>query len=193
MTRVLAIIAALWCSHASAYLGTYEPSPYRTSATVTFIDSQLAGASCAIEATKIQPLYALAAPLMLQLTECALSDPPTIIAPITFGPGSLYAFATLLADPDSLLGHSTRHVFDGDFHIAGVPFVHANWVRSAHCEARRNLPRDEPETDVRPAPERSAQPVRLPAKNDSTTCVIFIDACEVSYRDLGALVRECLK
>jgi len=193
MTRVLAIIAALWCSHASAYLGTYEPSPYRTSATVTFIDSQLAGASCAIEATKIQPLYALAAPLMLQLTECALSDPPTIIAPITFGPGSLYAFATLLADPDSLLGHSTRHIFDGDFHITGVPFVHANWMHSAHCEAHRNLPRDESATDLRPTTERSAQPVRVPAKNDSTTCVIFIDACEVSYRDLGALVRECIK
>lgn len=62
MTRVLAIIAALWCSSASAYLGTFDPQPYRNVVTIKFIDSQFAGASCAIEAAKAQPAYALLSP-----------------------------------------------------------------------------------------------------------------------------------
>ena len=35
MTRVLAIIAALWCSSASAYLGTFDPQPYRNVVTIS--------------------------------------------------------------------------------------------------------------------------------------------------------------
>ena len=122
MTRVLAIIAAFWCSHAIAYLGTFDPVPYRNVATIKFIDSQFAGASCAIEAAKAQPAYALLSPLMVQLTACAITEPPTVIAPITFGPGSIYALQ-ILATPDALLGHETRHIFDGQFHLPLLPFA----------------------------------------------------------------------
>ena len=122
MTRVLAIIAALWCSHASAYLGTFDPQPYRNVVTIKFIDSQFAGASCAIEAAKAHPAYALLSPLMMQLTACAITEPPTVIAPITFGPGSIYALQ-ILATPDALLGHETRHIFDGQFHLPLLPFA----------------------------------------------------------------------
>ena len=112
MTRVLAIIAALWCSCASAYLGTFDPQPYRNVATIKFIDSQFAGASCAIEAAKAQPAYALLSPLMVQLTACAITEPPTVI----------YALQ-ILATPDALLGHETRHIFDGQFHLPLLPFA----------------------------------------------------------------------
>jgi len=191
MTRVLALIAALWCSHASAYLGTFDPQPYRNVATITFIDSQFAGASCAIEAAKAQPAYALLSPLMMQLTACAITEPPTVIAPITFGPGSIYALQ-ILATPDALLGHETRHIFDGQFHLPLLPFVDSGWLRSERCSANRGVPSEQPETDMRREAERSAQPLRVPAK-DENVCVIFVDDCSVSYSDFGALVRECIR
>ena len=122
MRRLALFIAALWCSHVSAYLGTFDPQPYRNVATIKFIDSQFAGASCAIEAAKAQPAYALLSPLMVQLTACAIAEPPTVIAPITFGPGSIYALQ-ILATPDALLGHETRHIFDGQFHLPLLPFA----------------------------------------------------------------------
>ena len=122
MRRLAFFIAALWCSSASAYLGTFDPQPYRNVVTIKFIDSQFAGASCAIEAAKVQPAYALLSPLMVQLTACAITEPPTVIAPITFGPGSIYALQ-ILATPDALLGHETRHIFDGQFHLPLLPFA----------------------------------------------------------------------
>ena len=122
MRRLARFIAALWCAGASAYLGTFDPQPYRNVVTITFIDSQFAGASCAIEAAKAQPAYALLSPLMVQLTACAITEPPTVIAPITLGPGSIYALQ-ILATPDALLGHETRHIFDGQFHLPLLPFA----------------------------------------------------------------------
>lgn len=122
MTRVLAIIAALWCSCASAYLGTFDPTPQRHVATIKFIDSQLAGASCAIEHARVHPVYAALAPLLVNVAACAIADPPTVIAPITLGPGSIYALQ-ILATPDALLGHETRHIFDGQFHVPLLSFI----------------------------------------------------------------------
>lgn len=118
----LAALLALVCAQAFAYVGSFEPAPIRNVATVTFIDSQIAGATCAIEAAKAQPAYALLSPLMMQLTACAITEPPTVIAPITFGPGSIYALQ-ILATPDALLGHETRHIFDGQFHLPLLPFA----------------------------------------------------------------------
>jgi len=120
--KTLALIAVLNCAQAFAYLGTFDPAPQRNVATITFIDSQAAGATCAVEAAKISPIYAALAPLMIQLTACSITEPPTVIAPITFGPGSIYALQ-ILATPDALLGHETRHIFDGQFHHAFLPFV----------------------------------------------------------------------
>ena len=138
--RTLATIVALWCSCASAYLGSFEPTPIRNAVTIRFIDSQLAGPSCAIEAAKAQPAYALLSPLMAQLTACAITEPPTVIAPITFGPGSIYALQ-LLATPDALLGHETRHIFDGQFHLPLLPFVDVSGLR--HHDTNRRIPAGE--------------------------------------------------
>jgi len=44
LMRTLAILAALCCTQAHAYLGTFDPVPYRNVATIKFIDSQFAGA-----------------------------------------------------------------------------------------------------------------------------------------------------
>jgi len=191
MKRALALIAALSCAQALAYVGTFDPAPQRNVATITFIDSQAAGASCAIEAAKISPVYALLSPLMVQLTACAITEPPTVIAPITFGPGSIYALQ-ILATPDALLGHETRHIFDGQFHLPLLPFVDSGWLRSERCSANRGVPSEQPETDMRREAERSAQQLRVPAK-DENVCVIFVDDCSVSYSDFGALVRECIR
>ena len=191
MRRLALFIAALWCSQASAYLGTFDPQPYRNVVTIKFIDSQFAGASCAIEAAKAQPAYALLSPLMVQLTACAITEPPTVIAPITFGPGSIYALQ-ILATPDALLGHETRHIFDGQFHLPLLPFVDSGWMRSERCSANRGVPSEQPTADMRSTAERSAQPLRVPAK-DENVCVIFVDDCSVSYSDFGALVRECIR
>jgi len=188
----LASLLALVCAQAFAYVGSFEPTPIRNVATVTFIDSQLAGATCAIEAAKVNPIYAaLTAPLTLQVTACAIMEPPTVIAPISPGIGSLYALQ-ILATPDALLGHETRHIFDGQFHLPMLPFVDSGWLRSERCSANRGVPGEQPTADVRPTAERSAQQLRVPAK-DENVCVIFVDDCSVSYSDFGELVRKCLE
>jgi len=187
----LAALLALVCAQAFAYVGSFEPAPIRNVATVTFIDSQIAGATCAIEAAKAQPAYALLSPLMVQLTACAITEPPTVIAPISPGIGSLYALQ-ILATPDALLGHETWHIFGGQFHLPLLPFVDSGWLRSERCSANRGVPSEQPTADMRSTAERSAQPLRVPAK-DENVCVIFVDDCSVSYSDFGALVRECIR
>lgn len=134
--RYIALIAALWCSQSCAYVGSFEPSPIRKVATITFIDSQIAGATCAIEAAKVNPIYAALAPLMVQLTACAIMEPPTVIAPISPGIGSLYALQ-ILATPDALLGHETRHIFDGQFHLPLLPFIDVSGLR--HHDTNRRI------------------------------------------------------
>lgn len=114
--RTLAIIAALWCSQASAYLGSFDPQPLRNEVTVTFIDSQLPGPQCVTE----QP--AITAPLVLTAVGCAIYSKGLVIVPITPGIGWINA-AQILATPDALLGHETRHLFDGDFHPIALPWV----------------------------------------------------------------------
>lgn len=191
----LAILSALFCTQAFAYVGSFEPAPIRNVATVTFIDSQIAGATCALEAAKVNPIYAaLTAPLTVQVTACAIMEPPTVIAPISPGIGSLYALQ-ILATPDALLGHETWHIFGGQFHLPLLPFVDSGWLRSERCSANRGVSSEQPETDVRPASERSTKQLRVPAKerDTETACVIFIDDCSVSFADFGALVRACVK
>ena len=45
--RSLLLLLALWCTHASAYLGSFVPTLDRNVVTVEFIDTQVAGAACA--------------------------------------------------------------------------------------------------------------------------------------------------
>jgi len=189
MRRLAFFIAALWCSCASAYLGTFDPQPYRNVATITFIDSQFAGASCAIEAAKAQPAYALLSPLMVQLTACAIMEPPTVITPSKFSIGSAYALHMLATKP-ALDGHELAHLFFGEFHAPLMPFLTV--VRSPHCEARRNLADQQQDASLR-SPERPdhfGKQLRLHSA-DETKCVIFIKDCSVDFAELGELVDAC--
>lgn len=114
--RILAILAALVCAQAHAYLGSFDPQPLRNQVTITFIDSQLPGPQCVIE----QP--AITAPLVLTAVGCAIYSKGLVIVPLTPGIGWINA-AQIFATPDALLGHETRHLFDGDFHPAVLPWL----------------------------------------------------------------------
>jgi hypothetical protein len=114
--RTLALLAALWCTQANAYIGSFDPQPLRNQVTITFIDSQLPGPQCVIE----QP--AITAPLVLTAVGCAIYDKGLVIVPPTPGIGWINA-AQILATPDALLGHETRHIFDGDYHPAVLPWL----------------------------------------------------------------------
>lgn len=114
--KTVALFAALWCSQAAAYLGSFDPQPLRNQVTITFIDSQLPGPQCVIE----QP--AITAPLVLTAVGCAIYSKGLVIVPLTPGIGWINA-AQIFATPDALLGHETRHLFDGDFHPAVLPWL----------------------------------------------------------------------
>ncbi len=114
--RTLALIAALWCSQAHAYLGSFDPQPLRNQVTITFIDSQLPGPQCIAE----EP--AITAPLVLTAVGCAIYSKGLVIVPLTPGIGWINA-AQILATPDALLGHEARHLYDGDFHPVVLPWL----------------------------------------------------------------------
>lgn len=114
--RTLAFLAALCCTQAHAYLGSFDPQPLRNQVTITFIDSQLPGPQCVAE----QP--AITAPLVLTAVGCAIYSKGLVIVPLTPGIGWLNA-AQILATPDALLGHETAHLFLGDFHPIGLPWL----------------------------------------------------------------------
>jgi len=174
---------------ASAYLGTFDPVPCRNSATVTFLESQVAGIQCVAEASKLSPIYALLSPAMVQMMSCAIMEPPTVITPSKFSIGSLYA-AHMLATKKSLDGHEFWHIFGCQYHAPMLPFVTV--VRSAHCEARRNLPDQQQIASVR-SPERPdhfGKQLRVYNPNE-TKCVIFIKDCSVDFAELGELMAAC--
>ena len=178
------------------YVGSYEPTPLRNVATIKFIDSQAAGASCVMELTKKNPAYALMSPLMIQLMECVIYDDPlTIIAPITLGPGVFYGLSHG-ATPNALLGHGLRHAFDGaDWHHTMLPQLDDGWVRRTDCRSDRSLSSTEYQFDVRREAESTQKQIGMRPKVGPTeilTCTFFIDSCKVSYEDLGELVKACL-
>lgn len=194
MTKRALLVLVLWCSQASAYIGTFVPALDRNVVTVTFVDAQVAGPICATHALNGNALDVVLSPLMAQAAACAMYDPPTVIAPISFGPGSIWALQ-YLATPDGLLGHEFLHTIKRDVHPALLPFVESDYgVRPAYCEDDRSVAGTQSETDMRPARERGTKRDGLPAKDRDaeTVCVIFIDACNPTYAGLGALVRECL-
>jgi len=119
--RALAILAAVWCSQAAAYLGSFDPQPLRNSAVVTFIDAQAPGPVCLAYGAD-NAINILLAPLVVQMAGCAIYDKAVVVVPISFGPGSLYGLH-VLATPDGNLGHETRHIFDGDFHPMLFSFI----------------------------------------------------------------------
>ena len=114
--RIFLIFIAFWASQSEAYIGSFDPQPLRNSIIITFIDSQLPGFQCAAE----QPT--ITAPIVLTAVGCAIYDKGIIIVPISPGIGWINA-AQIFATPDALLGHETRHLFDGDFHPLILPWL----------------------------------------------------------------------
>lgn len=186
MNRLIALIlAALAALPAQAYLGKFDPQPLRHDVTITFIDSQLPGPQCVAE----QPT--LAAPLVLTAVGCAIYDKGLLIVPLSPGIGWVNA-AQILATPNALLGHEFRHLFDGDFHPMVLPWLER--VRRPNRPPGALVSGSEHGGDLRPdesgRPFRGGDLVRLPEEG-LTRCTIITKAKDVSYEDLGALVRAC--
>jgi len=119
--KLLALIFACLSVQCAAYLGSFDPYLKRpmTPVHITLIDTQLVGPSCAFLSAKTgDPL----APVMLLAEGCTLLGDNVIVYPVSFGLWSLYNMSNLIA-PDAGLGHEFRHVFDGQFHPAMLPFV----------------------------------------------------------------------
>lgn len=203
--RTLAIFIALWCTQAAAYLGSFDPQPIRNEVTITFIDSQLPGPQCIAE----QP--AINAPIVLFAVGCAIWGKDLVIVPLTPGPGWINA-AQIFATPNALLGHETRHLFDGDFHPAVLPW--AERVRRPGNAAGVLVPSEQRGTGVpggndqerlglrdrgdraaaatsAAASTTDARPVAAPAT--TIRCTIWTKSRDVSYEDFGALVRACIE
>ena len=115
MRKLLAVGILGLTTTAQAYLGSFDPQPLRNSVVITFVDSQLPGPQCVAE----EP--AITAPLVLTAVGCAIYNKGLVIVPISPGIGWINA-AQILATPDALLGHETRHLFDGDFHPIALPW-----------------------------------------------------------------------
>jgi len=100
-------VAAPACA-AAAFVGTFTPgrTPYTGPQRVKIVDTQLA------------PLHCLTA------AGCAWQsqDGCVIVAPVSAGPGQIYALLAL-ATPDALLGHELRHCRDGHFHPPLLPML----------------------------------------------------------------------
>lgn len=187
--RTFALILALWCTQAFAYLGTFDPAQIRSVADVTFYDEQFAGPRCASLASS--PLEVLLSPLTVQAVACAHPEKGIVIAPISPGPGWLYGLATF-ATPNQVLCHEVRHIFDGHFHPPFISFI--DRVRQPDPATDRLVSGDQQRASVqRHEPQhRPAYPIRVPGKGD-VVCTFWTKDKSVSYDDCGALVRACLQ
>jgi hypothetical protein len=106
---------------AQAYLGTFDPQPLRNEVEITFIDSQFPGPIC-LAAGADNLVNLVLAPMVIQVVGCAIYDKALVVVPISVGPGQLYALH-VLSTPDGNLGHETRHIFDGQFHVPLLSFI----------------------------------------------------------------------
>lgn len=196
--RTLAILAALCCTQAHAYLGGFDPQPLRNSATITVIDTQVPGAVCLAYGAS-EPLNVVLSPILVQSVECAIYDQALLAVPLTFGPGQLYGLH-VLGTPNALLGHGFRHLFDGHFHPPLLSFVER--VRHPDQAAGALVPGPERGGDVQApeggGPERGDQRSGVRAEERTadagiTRCTFFTEARNLAYEPLGALVRECIR
>ena len=88
MTRVLAIIAALWCSSPAPTLLAFDPQPYRN--VVDGSSTALSHRSCAIEPQSTTRLRAITK-LMMQLPRAQSLNRITVIAPIAGPEASMHS------------------------------------------------------------------------------------------------------
>lgn len=182
------IFTLIFCYNvAFGYIGSFTPTPLRNSAEVTFIDSQLPGVSCLLEGSTI--VDHLLAPIVVQAAACAFYEKRIVIAPITIGAGQILGLQ-IGGTPDAVLGHETRHIFDGNFHPAFVPFIDS--MHRTSDETNRMVCSAEHERNLRHEEKRVQEQFRMHSKGE-TRCIIFTNSCEVSYREFGELIRKCLE
>lgn len=142
--QIAAVTCAALCTASQAYVGYFDPQPMRNSVEITFVDSQVPGISCAAMGKTLADMLLL--PVIVQAVACASYDQGIVVAPLTPGVGQLYGLS-VLATPNQILGHETRHLFDGDFHPYLLPF--AERVRRPDQAAGVMVPSDQYASDMR--------------------------------------------
>lgn len=176
---------------AFGYIGSFKPELGRNSAEITFIDSQVPGATCLTHSTSIVD-WALS-PLVMQATACAIYTKGIVVVPLTYGPGTLYGL-TMGTFPDAQLGHEFYHMWakdNGNFHPPFVSFFDTASLLGSSSETSRSVCSAEHQRNVQTEAERLSERLRVSSKGE-TKCVIFIDACKVSFSDFGELARACI-
>ena len=183
--KYLLFLLMFWYNTAIGYVGSFTPNPIRNSAEITFIDSQLPGVSCVLEGSTI-----IFAPVAIQAAACAYYEKRLVIAPISLGFGQILGLQ-IGATPDAVLGHETRHIFDGNYHPALVPFLDSMHT-DLEKERNRMVCSAEHERNLRYETKHIQEQFRVSSKGE-TKCIIFTNACKVSYIEFGELVRKCLE
>ena len=179
------------CTTAFGYIGSFKPELGRNSAEVTFIDSQVPGVSC-LEHLSTSVDFLLS-PIVLQATACAFYEKRIVIAPLTLGFGTIYSLQ-VGAFPDAQLGHEFYHMWaknNGNFHPPFVSFFDTASLLGSSSETSRSVCSAEHQRNVQTEAERLSERLRVSSKGE-TKCVIFIDACKVSFSDFGELARACI-
>jgi hypothetical protein len=177
---------ALSSGCANAYFGSYDPTPFRNKATIRFVDTPVPNLECA---ARFSPLAApIAAASMLGCVNGTLTE---VVASITPSPFWAVVIAHGLTTPQAIIGHETRHIFDGFFHGA-LPF--SDRLRYSDKD-RRTLLDHQHGREMLIERRGNENIVRVLDKNEEreTDCLIFVRQERVSYHELGTLVQECLK
>jgi len=183
-TALAALILAALPLTAEAYFGSYDPTPFRNKATIRFVDTPVPNLECA---TRFSPLAApIAAASMLGCVNGTLTE---VVASITPSPFWAIVLTHGFTTPQAIIGHETRHIFDGFFHGA-LPF--SDRLRYSD-EDRRALLDNQHGAEVFIERRGNENVVRVLSESKSADCVIFVRQKAVSYHELGTLVQECLK
>ncbi len=182
-TLITLLLTIFMASAASAYLGSFDPTPFRSRAIVTFTDTPIPNIECAKRLPLWQAPIAMAAVL-----GCVNGTYSEVVASITPSP----FWAVLISHghtPYGVVGHELRHIFDGAFHGI-LPFID---VMRINDEERRAFLHQEHGREVRVERRGGQNEIRVYPATKEADCVIFIRDKDVSYHDLGVLAAECAK
>lgn len=186
MKLLLIVCTLLFSLPSEAYFGYYNPTPFRNKATITFIDTPIPNIECA------KRFGLVAAPVAASTAlGCVNGTLTEVIASVTPSPFWGIIVAHGLTTPRAILGHETRHIFDGFWHGA-LPFFDR---LQYSAEDRRTLLNSQHGREVQIERRDGKNIVRVLDKDEEreTDCLIFIREEGVSYDDLGELMQECLK
>jgi hypothetical protein len=130
--RILTFFAtAALAAQANAYLGYFDPEPFRNTAVVKFVDAQIPGIPCLSLISR--PHEVVLAPLLVLAMGCTDIEKGVVIVPLTPGVGTINNLMNL-GTPDAVLGHEVLHIFSGHFHTPLVPQIDSNISRRLNRE-----------------------------------------------------------